>query len=62
MADKIDNENKGKLIRCYFEAPDNQTECPFLPRADGTIVANLEDYAIIPIKVWEQLTGRSFSL
>ena len=60
METKVDNESKGKLIGCYFQSPDNQTEYPFLARDDGTIVANLEDYAIIPIKVWEELSGSRF--
>ena len=55
-----DEKSKGKLVRCFFEPPDVQTEYPFLMRADGTIVANLEGYAIIPIKKWESLTGKKF--
>jgi len=53
-------ESKGKLIRCYFESQNPQVEYPFILREDGTIVANLEDYAIIPIKEWEKLSGKKF--
>lgn len=56
-----DNKTKGKLIRCFFEPPTDQKEFPFMMREDGTIVANLENYAIIPISKWESLTGRQFT-
>ena len=56
----LDNSNKGKLISCYVEGNDDSDEYMFECRDDGTIVANLEGYAIIPIKKWCKLTGRKF--
>ena len=53
-----DNSQKGKLVRCYFEPPEMQAEYPFIARDDGTIVANLEGFAIIPIDKWEKLTAK----
>ena len=49
---------KGKLVNCYFEARDDETEYPFISRPDGTIVPNLEGYAIVPLDIWERVTER----
>lgn len=56
----LDDTFKGKVVRCYGEPRKDQKGTMFFARSDGTIVANLEGYAIIPIEEWEKLTGRKF--
>lgn len=52
-------ETKGKLVHCYFEPKKPQREYPFIGREDGTIVANLEGYAIVPLKKWKNLCRKN---
>ena len=49
----MDKQN-GKLENCLLQPREN--EVIFVLRSDGTVVAHLDGYAIIPIEVFKSLS------
>jgi hypothetical protein len=49
----VTKRRKGKLVHCHLET--GRKEPMFYVLDDGTIVTNLEGYAIVPRKKYEQL-------
>ncbi len=57
--DKLMSGEKGFLVECCIIPRADEKFFIFQGRSDGSIIANLYRYAIIPIEEYEELRGRS---